>query len=1240
MTTALESGAWTAGKTFSPTKTSYELPIKNYSTSALALQKETLYNADKYKAEAVYTDVDGREQKVSINSGSVTRLSGMPFDSSILKIIISDKTNANNKTEYIFNVTRPRDTTKTIKSKGIVLSPVGRSLMTTKYNGQPEGTMLKTDENGELSSGTGVSGSVYYYRTYALDNLKTFKLNLTGNTEYTHIRYSADDGQTWKETKQGGGTTDEISFPERNGNANPVVKTRVQILDDKTYSDNVKAGKEGFEVSSDAVTEYILWTEQIEDVVAGAQITSAATDSGDWYPSFSSDAYTYNIVVPNGTTSLELKYKAAENAEVKLGSNLQEADESGYYTLSLKTSAQTLNVTSEKGVTNSYSFKIQAKSKYDVPDKVVDYLCINSQYTNGGYGIQPEVTLSGSLKSLGNFGGYITYYYENGIVDNPNNKYGIDFYVYGNANKDTSTSTKTSFFEPGQIWVSEDGNRWYALAGSAHYDDGVDWNYTVKYSKLDTGKTEWTDNQGNSNEGKAYTGNYPLADKYYLNSLVNSDTITLSGIALPARSGDIALYGQATDAYPVKWGYADCFVNGTFGTDVNPYTDNSNLDLQTNGFDLQWAVDADGNPMNVSGKEFHYIKVQTASNIWHPSFAEKSTEVTSIIRTTAQPEAVGETDMPEGVTISDGSTSRHIIFKQGQQVYEADLRDMKYVNISVNGASGDANIYVNNERVAAGGSAEGIKVTKDDGKKLVRIIVQEGEKEPQIILLKLTSSAKKSDELIEGIKLNVSGTGRKASTTDGKLYTSTVGYRIDKIGIVPVIKSSATHTINGKEAEAEYELTYGENVFEITASDGKGETQTILLKITRESAPPVSEKKIQVYFVLYGDELHGGSGKLHTYQNDRSSLKIWAANKAYEVPEGSTVLDVFDEAMRAHNFTYVNVGGNYISSINGLSEFSNGPLSGWMYLLNGSHPSFGVSEQVVKNGDRIVFHYTDDYTKEEGSEKWGASSGAGKEVTTSGTSGSAVTTTPTQVTVSGDTAKVTVKTENMTEAIKQAKEKKSAEIVLNVTSADMKTATKVSAELTTAAVKQIAKDTTAALAVKTPQGKAVISRETLSEIAKNAKGTAVTIEITQNSDRKLEVAVKSAGETIYTSAEEVKEPEADEKAQSEKIKAGVMATTLTVRSVKTKKGIKVTWTKSKGYKVDYYEVFRSTKKNAATGSKPFYTTKNAKNPTKTYYVNTKNLKKGTTYYYTVRGVRIIDGKKVYTMWSKKAIRTA
>ena len=110
--------------------------------------------------------------------------------------------------------------------------------------------------------------------------------------------------------------------------------------------------------------------------------------------------------------------------------------------------------------------------------------------------------------------------------------------------------------------------------------------------------------------------------------------------------------------------------------------------------------------------------------------------------------------------------------------------------------------------------------------------------------------------------------------------------------------------------------------------------------------------------------------------------------------------------------------------------------------------------------------------------------------------------------------------------------------------------------------------------------------------------------------------------------------------KTEKIAAGVQATELKARSEKVSNGIKITWTKSKGYKVDYYEVFRSTKRYSGYGKTAFYTTKNAENPAKTWYVNTKDLKTGTRYYYKVRGVRMLDGEKVYTQWSTKAWRIA
>ena len=108
-------------------------------------------------------------------------------------------------------------------------------------------------------------------------------------------------------------------------------------------------------------------------------------------------------------------------------------------------------------------------------------------------------------------------------------------------------------------------------------------------------------------------------------------------------------------------------------------------------------------------------------------------------------------------------------------------------------------------------------------------------------------------------------------------------------------------------------------------------------------------------------------------------------------------------------------------------------------------------------------------------------------------------------------------------------------------------------------------------------------------------------------------------------------------AKLDRIKSGVEATTIKLQSARTARGnIKLTWRKSPGYRVDYYEVFRSTKRYSGYTKKPFYTTTFDK---KTTYTNTGSLQKGTRYYYKVRGVRTIDGEKYYTQWSNKAIRS-
>ena len=223
--------------------------------------------------------------------------------------------------------------------------------------------------------------------------------------------------------KQGGSLTREISFPAAETGKNAEAKVRIQVLDDATYTANVKAGKNGFEEGTP--TEYIVWVEQIQANAEAAQMLTAeaAIDggrTGDWYPGFAPNRYSYSIVVPNGVSKGTLKYTVAEGATVKVG-NVEQTpvDENGtkVYSLDLTTTQKTITVTDAAGtISNDYKFKLQAKSKYDVPDKVVDYLCIGSQYSNGGYGTSPEGTLSGSLKSLGNFGGYITYYYDDPLT--------------------------------------------------------------------------------------------------------------------------------------------------------------------------------------------------------------------------------------------------------------------------------------------------------------------------------------------------------------------------------------------------------------------------------------------------------------------------------------------------------------------------------------------------------------------------------------------------------------------------------------------------------------------------------------------------------------------------------------------------------------------------------------------------------------------------------------------------------
>lgn len=80
---------------------------------------------------------------------------------------------------------------------------------------------------------------------------------------------------------------------------------------------------------------------------------------------------------------------------------------------------------------------------------------------------------------------------------------------------------------------------------------------------------------------------------------------------------------------------------------------------------------------------------------------------------------------------------------------------------------------------------------------------------------------------------------------------------------------------------------------------------------------------------------------------------------------GESVFDVLQRAMKEAGipmeFTSVPVYGSaYIEGIANLYEFDCGPLSGWVYSVNGVFPNYGCSKYTLKDGDEVLWQYTCD----------------------------------------------------------------------------------------------------------------------------------------------------------------------------------------------------------------------------------------------------------------------------------------
>ena len=222
-------------------------------------------------------------------------------------------------------------------------------------------------------------------------------------------------------------------------------------------------------------------------------------------------------------------------------------------------------------------------------------------------------------------------------------------------------------------------------------------------------------------------------------------------------------------------------------------------------------------------------------------------------------------------------------------------------------------------------------------------------------------------------------------------------------------------------------------------------------------------------------------------------------NGSVTIPgEGATVYYALIKALGEAGMSQVGAESGYVRSISKdgktLSEFDNGENSGWLYKVNGDLPDVGLTSYAIKDGDRIVWYYTDDWTLDPDAGKWYV-----KPVSS--------TITPVAAIKDG-IASASVSYKDLSEAISAAK--KSGEDTVTITPEIKGKVNGIAVSLPKSAAANAAKQGVQ-LIVETDKARVSLRAEVLGELAKNS-GSELKLEITEK--RAEEVSDKLAHENL------------------------------------------------------------------------------------------------------------------------------
>lgn len=410
------------------------------------------------------------------------------------------------------------------------------------------------------------------------------------------------------------------------------------------------------------------------------------------------------------------------------------------YVIPVGSTAQTITVNiteSSMGAVGTYTITCPAQNgtaPTSIVSSVEGYLPVGQFARGTGWGTATgKFTTSGyetTGVSLGAAGGYIQMDLASPIYDLATNKYGVDFIVYGNAFNGNPEAGAVKVFG---YKAGDTTGAWYDLAGSLYYNSITKNNATVSYKKVTTTDSTFTETgiwyKINNDSWTKFTSNtawWPTADEYVngwgsVDGVTwdqTNDTITYTGVSLVKDT-------DTTNDY--QFGYFDVHVNGSgYGVAQNPYTI-TNTDNGGDGFDIAWAVDSNGKPVNLT--HITKVRVYTAAALTSdgkkfttPSiFGETSAEFCGLFKATESTTAT--TVAPTSISVK-GKTKTTT---NGGITTVSELGSSA-CTVSVEGTG---NIFIN------GVATSSATITPSKGGTVVQIIVQNGVAAPYITWLNL-----------------------------------------------------------------------------------------------------------------------------------------------------------------------------------------------------------------------------------------------------------------------------------------------------------------------------------------------------------------------------------------------------------------------------------------------------------------------------------------------------------------------